>query len=323
MLKKLKQNLKRGLIFILILGVIFIIVLTVTNLTGDKIFSKKLTPVLIDSDTGHGIDAVFAISRALISSELELAGLTSSQWEFAEDAGDSSLIVSQKLNVELLRRFDRTDIPHARGAKQPIKYGPEPQPRPSPAADLIIRKALSMPKNKKLNVVSLGALTNVASAIMMDMEIVPRLRLYMSGMRYDQKTRVWNKNDFNARNDLDALDYILNTNGLEVHVMPSSTSEELVFTKEEAEKYMLNQGKRWGFLINKWNQKYPDSLEMVMQDVAIIEALIDPELVKREESLTPPENNQRTLRVYTYINKELMVADFYAELLKYRRNKED
>lgn len=323
MFSKFKKSLKRALIFVLILGVIFVIVLTVTNLTGDKLFSRKVTPVLIDSDSGNEIDDLFAISRALIAPELKIVGLTSAHWEFAENSKDSSLVVSQKLNEQLLSLFGKSSIPHPRGAKRALQYGKEPQPRPSPAAEFIIKKAHEMEKKKKLNVVTLGALTNIASAIMMDPEIIPKIRIYMMGLKYDPKTKIWNKNEFNTRNDLDAVDYLLNTSGLEMHIMTATTSEVLVFDKEETLKYLDNKEKPWEFLVNKWNEKYPSFDEWIMWDLAIIEALIDPELAKKEETLTPPENKQRTVNVYTYINKELMIADFYSEVLKYKSDEKD
>ncbi|MFW5877775.1 MAG: nucleoside hydrolase [bacterium] len=323
MFSKIKKGLKRALIFILILGVIFMVVLTITNLSGDKLFSKKTTTVLIDTDSGNEIDDLFAVSRALISPRLNIIGLTSSHWEFAEHAGDSSLKISQQLNEKLLTLFNKSDIPHPRGAEKALKYENELQPRRSPAADFIIREAHKMDKNKKLNVVTLGALTNVASAIMMDPEIIPKIRIHMMGLKYDPKTKVWNKNEFNARNDIDAVDYLLNTSGLEMHIMTATTSEVLVFDKEETLEYLGNEGKPWEFLVNKWNEKYPSYDEWIMWDVALIEAIIDPELAKKEETLTPPENKQRTVKVYTYISKELMIADFYAKVMKYQRMKEE
>ncbi len=323
MFSRFKKSLKRALIFILILGLIFVIVLTVTNLTGDKLFSRKVTPVLIDTDSGNEIDDLFAVSRALIAPELDIVGLTSAHWEFDQNAGDSSLEVSQELNEQLLALFNKSAIPHPRGARKALKFDKEPQPRPSPAAEFIIKKAHEMEKKKKLNVVTLGALTNVASAIMMDPEIIPKIRIYMMGLKYDPKTKIWNKNEFNTRNDLDAVDYLLNTGGLEMHIMTATTSEVLVFDKEETLKYLDDKVKPWEFLMNKWNEKYPSFGEWIMWDLAIIEALIDSELAKKEETLTPPENKQRTVKVYTYINKELMIADFYAKALKYQREEEE
>lgn len=323
MFSNLKKGLKRAIIFILILGVISVIVITVTNLAGDKIFKKKTTSIIIDTDSGNEIDDLFAITRALISPELEIIGLTSAQWEFSEIAGDSSLESSQRINEKILELLKMKDIPHPKGAPGMLRYSEEPVPRPSPAAEFIIQKALETNKNKKLDIVSLGALTNIASAIIMNPDIIPKIRLYTMGLKYDVKTKTWNKNEFNTRNDLDAMDIVLNSAGLEMHIMTATASKDLVISSEEVEKYFLNRGGIWDYLLTKWEQRFPEDEERIMWDLAIIEALLDEELVKSEETLTPPENKQRAVRVYTYINKELMVADFFAASLKYMRQNEE
>ncbi|MGC9343537.1 MAG: nucleoside hydrolase, partial [Bacteroidales bacterium] len=290
---------------------------------GDQIFRPKTTKILIDTDSGNEIDDLFAITRALISEELEVVGITSVHWEFSEIAGDTSLLHSQRLNEEILDLLKLKNIPHPMGAAEMLRFGNEPEPRRSPAAEFIIQKAMEMPRNKKLNVVTLGALTNLASAVLINPEIIPKIRVYMMGLKYDPKTKTWNKNEFNTRNDLDAVDVLLNASGLEMHIMTANASRNLVFSREEARKYMLNKGGIWDYLLQKWEQRFPESEDWIMWDVALIEAIIDPELVKFEETLTPPENKQRTVKVYTDINNELMVADFYASVLKFQRNQND
>jgi inosine-uridine nucleoside N-ribohydrolase len=323
MFSKLKKGLKRAIIFVLILGAIAVVVITVTNLAGDRLFGPRTTQILIDTDSGNEIDDLFAVTRALISPELDVIGITSAHWEFSEMAGDTSLVTSQRINEEILDLLEMKNIPHPAGAPGMLRFYGDPVPRNSPAAEFIIKKALEIPKNKKLNIVTLGALTNVASAIIMKPEIIPKIRIYMIGLKYDPRTKTWNKNEFNARNDLDAVDVLLNASGLEMHIMTATASKDLVFSREEARKYLLNKGGIWDYLIKKWEQRYPDNEDWIMWDVALIEAIIDPELAKVEETLTPPENKQRTVKVYTYINKELMIADFYASVLKYQRNQEE
>lgn len=320
MFSKLKKGLKKAIVFILILGAIAVVVITVTNLAGDRFFKPKTTKILIDADSGNEIDDLFAITRALISPDLEVVGITSAHYEFSEIAGDTSLIHSQKINEEILRLLKMETVPHPAGAAGMIRSYNDPVPRESQAARFIIQKALETSKNKKLNVVTLGPLTNVASAIIMNPDIIPKIRLYMMGLKYDPKTKTWNKNEFNARNDLDAVDILLNTSGLEMHIMTASASRDLVFSRAEAEKYMLNEGGIWDYLLRKWEQRFPGKEEWIMWDVALIEALIDPELAKAEDALTPPENTQRRVKVYTYINSELMVAEFYAAALKHQRS---
>jgi hypothetical protein len=42
------------------------------------------------------------------------------------------------------------------------------------------------------------------------------------GPWYEPSRRVWNKNEWNTKNDLDAMDILLDTKGLELHVMPAT-----------------------------------------------------------------------------------------------------
>jgi len=60
-----------------------------------------------------------------------------------------------------------------------------------------------------------GPMTNVASAILTDPAIVPKLRVHAMGLRYNHKTSKWNKNEFNTKNDVHAMDVLLNREGLE------------------------------------------------------------------------------------------------------------
>lgn len=319
----IKKGVKKAIIFFLILGLVFTVVVTVTNLAGDRLFPRKTMEILIDSDSGNEIDDLFAITRALIAPELEVVGLTSVHYVFAENAGDTSLSHSQFLNEKILRLLKKENIPHPEGAKDMLRFYGNPLPQASPASNLIIRKAHETAKNKKLNIVTLGAMTNVASAIIMDPEIIPKIRVFMMGLKYDPVPKSWNKNEFNARNDLDAMDIVLNTSGLEIDIMTASASSELVFGKQEAEKYLRGKGGIWDFLINKWDERFPQQQEWIMWDVALIEALIDPSLTRSEKTLTPPENTQRTVNVFTSVNKELMTASFYAAILKAQRAESD
>lgn len=323
-----KRGLRKAVIFILILCAIAIAVITFTTFGGKKLFAKKATEIIIDSDSGNDIDDLFALARALSSNELDVIGLTSAHWSLHEDAGEGSLDVSQSLNEKMLNLMDKSSIPHPRGAKKRLWYFDHPVPKSSPAADFIIQKANQMSKGKKLNIVSLGALTNIASAVIKDTTIANKLRLYFLGMNYDAKRKIWNKNEFNAKNDLDALDYLLNTDNLEIHIMPANIASSLKFNYKDMTELMKADSGVWGvwgnkgvgkFLLGKWDEHFYNMKEKTMWDVALIEALIDPDLTRKVQVLPPPENKQRPVGVYTFINKEMMEAAYWSGIKKAKR----
>lgn len=323
MFSKIKKSIKRTFLFILFLGVIVLVVMTTTNLFGDRLFAPEAIKIWIDADSGNEIDDLYAISRALIAPELEVIGISSSHWEFHPDANGRSLEISQELNEELLLLFNKSDLPHPAGAKDMLRFWGDPIPSPSAATEAIIQQVKILPKKEKLNIVTLGALTNVASAVLMDPTIIPKIRVYSMIGKYEIKTRVWDKNEFNARNDLDAFDILLNTPDLEMHIMTATTSRQLVFTKNEVDKYLKGKKGPWDFLVNKWEERFPEFDTWVMWDVALIEALIDPDLVKEEQLLAPPENLQKTVKVYTGLNKEMMIADYWAAVNSHLRSEKN
>ena len=59
--------------------------------------------------------------------------------------------------------------------------------------------------------------------------------------------------------------------------------------------------------------------EIALPGLALIQTLLNPDFVKVEETLTPPENTRRSVHVYTWINKEYMKIDFFDSIREYTR----
>ena len=71
---------------------------------------------------------------------------------------------------------------------------------------------------------------------------------------------------------------------------------------------------RWETYERWWTKEDPEKLEWIMWDVAIIEALIHPELTERKLFTTPPENKQRDIGVFTKIDVPQMELNFWNSL---------
>jgi purine nucleosidase len=312
-------KIKKVIIFLLALvavaGIIYLVVIFRERSKLGK-FSA-----IIDADTGNGITDLLAISRAVADPEFRVIGLTSAQWNQNPESIIETVYLSQNLNDTLLKLFRREDIPHHTGGEKMLNNLAEPMAVPSEASEFIVRKANEASGDKKLNIITLGSLTNVATAILTDSTIIPRIRIYSLAMQYDPETKVWNKNEFNVRNDLDALDMILNTEKLEIHIMPRSVSRELILGLEEAADHMNNNGEPWDFIADRWVEMFPDRNRFIISDVALIEAFVRPDYIKEEQTNTPPENTSRKIFVYTSINKEFMKIDFWKTIKKYISDK--
>ena len=174
-------------------------------------------PMLIDADTANEIDDLYAIVRALLAPGWDVKGLSSAQWNHRLSP-DNTVQESQKLNEDLLRLMGRTDIPAPTGSEMIMgKPWGGSDPRNSAAAQLMINTARAMPTGQKLPIVSLGAVTNVASALALAPDIIPKVSCYCLGGRYYADRQVWDKDEFNLRNDLNAINYLFNLEGLELY----------------------------------------------------------------------------------------------------------
>lgn len=73
--------------------------------------------------------------------------------------------------------------------------------------------------DNKFNVVCLGVFINVVVVIVWVLEIVFNFRVYLFGVQYDVKNKVWDKNEFNICNDLNVFDLLFNNEEVEFWVM--------------------------------------------------------------------------------------------------------
>lgn len=275
--------------------------------------------LIVDADTANEVDDLFAIARALIEPSFQLEGLTSAQWHTQDRAPNDSVGLSQKLNEEIAQLMGVTDIPLAMGANVPMVNTMRPQP--SAAARLIIEKAHASPAGEKLVVVTLGPNTNIASAILMDPTIIPKLKVCYIGFWHDVKQNAWSKREFNTNNDPNATDLLLNTYNLDFHVMTATTSQHLVFQKEEVDRHLKGRAGIGNYLVGRWEsydrfwQKTDkEKRNWIMWDVAIIEALAQPNLAKEEVFVTPDDNLKRGIHAYTWIDVEGMKQRYWAAL---------
>lgn len=284
---------------------------------------------ILDADTGNEMDDFYAIARALAPSGLPLLALqsahfnnpqllTDSHWHHYPTDSIQTLAISQGLNEMLKTKAGRFDLPTLRGCDRMLGYAwgyypgaPVPQ---SPASRFIIEQAKRASPKDKLNVICLGPSTNVASALAQAPEIGPNLRVYLLGARYDAKRKAWNKNEFNVRNDLNAFDLLLNRPEVELWVMPASTAEALVFdrttTLPRLERCPTRLCER---LASRWAEVQAGT-EWIMWDLALVAAILKPELAKARQLSAPPENLRKKLWVYTEIDADAMRADFWAAM---------
>jgi purine nucleosidase len=308
------MKLRRALIILIVLALVSAIVYFVYN--ARERYRGPSFSAIIDSDTGNGISGIFAISRALSDPGFKIIGLTSAQWNQNPLGISETVYFSHSLNDSLLMHFNKGSIPHPSGGEAMIGFGDDIAVAPSEASEFIVKNAGTATAENKLNVIAIGSLTNLATAILSDSSIIPKLRVYSLAMRFDPVTKVWNKNELNARNDPDALDLVLNARNLEIHFMPVSTSKDLFIGEDEIIDNLKGKGEPWDFIFSRYLDKFSGEDQYKIPEVALIEAIKGSNYAKEELVSTPPENVKRQIYVYTSVNKEFMKIDFWKVINK-------
>ncbi len=162
-------------ILTVLLGSFLVLIAEDSAIAGEV---KSRIPVVISSDTGCEIDDQWAIVYALMSSEIEVLGLMSAHApSFPPPAAHTSYLV-QRAIVEERLGLDRHP-PIVEGAGLPLKDTNTPQP--SQAASFLVAVSKPFSSENRLNVLTIGAATDVASAILLDPAIVSRIRVVQMG----------------------------------------------------------------------------------------------------------------------------------------------
>ena len=315
----LKRILKRIFIFIVIA---FLIYLVVSNISffRDLTMRHKLT-LIIDTDSAHGQDDIMAIVRLFLEKEVVLEGLLSAQWRMADLDNDSTVQMNQRVNEYIIKHFNRTNIPNLAGATSPIASLTKQERASNRASAYIIKKVSETPSGEKLNLVCLGPVTNLAAALLTVPDIAPKINCYIMGPWYEPSSRVWNKNEWNTKNDLDAMDILLNTKDLELYVMPATIGHDLVIDRSQSLGKFPLRDSLFDNMAENWKALEMKNDSIPMGSLALIQALLHPEMSSQKQVITPPENFQRKIHVYTRIDAERMKKDLWKAIEVYGKKK--
>ena len=290
--------------------------------------SKPRVPFVLDADTANEMDDLYAVAQAVLDPRADLLLLTAAhfnnteivtkgRWHAYDMDGFDTLRASQAENEALLAALGEpaAGIPALPGAPEMIGYSwgyfegaPVPE---GPGIDAIVEAARALPAGERLTVLSVGPLTNVAAAIIRSPDIVPKLDLWWLGTKYDVDERIWNKNSFNARNDINAVDYLLDRADAQLTIMPGMVARKLMFQRDRSMDCLSKTDlpvaemlrDRWDFVSAQG--------EWTMWDLALTLAVSHPEWATIETRAAPPENARATVAVVTAIDAAAMERHFW------------
>ena len=159
-------------------------------------------PVILSTDTGNEIDDQWVVAHILTHPEFEVLGIISMHApSLPPPAGRSSYLVI--LDEVENRMKMKVHPPIFEGASLPL--ADSRTPRPNAGVAFIIESSKRYSKSNRLDVLAIGAGTDVASAILKDPAIVERIRVF--GMAFKSWTD--GGDEYNVLNDVKAWQVIL------------------------------------------------------------------------------------------------------------------
>lgn len=296
---------------------------------------RMLTPpagkvrMVLDTDTFNEIDDQFAVVYSLLASEkLEVQAFYAAP--FFNNLSNGPADGMEKSYQELLRILSRMKVaPEGKVFRGSDRYLPAAQEAvDSPAArDLIERARKASPENP-LYVVAIGAITNVASALLLAPEIIDRIVVVWLGGHalYWPHTK-----EFNLAQDLHAARVVLNS-GVPLVLMPcAGVVDHLITTLPEINTYVRGQGEIGDFLAMRYEGCAENhfAYSRVIWDLSTVAWLCCPDGVNTELQHSPILTDQVTwsqdasrhlIRVASSINRDLVFGDLFRRLEQYSKS---
>ena len=149
---------------------------------------KGQIEVVLDTDTYNEIDDQFALAYLIKSEEkLRLQAIYAAPFfnhhsESPEDGMEKSYAEIHKV-LRLMGKQEFCDVVY-KGSRQYLSS--EEKPVESPAARDLIERAMSRADDNPLYVVAIGAITNIASAILMEPEIIEKIVVVWLGGEFQR-----------------------------------------------------------------------------------------------------------------------------------------
>ncbi|MCG9129541.1 nucleoside hydrolase [Candidatus Poribacteria bacterium] len=280
--------------------------------------------MILDTDTYNEIDDQFAVVHALLSpDELNVEAIYAAPFhnnrsKDAEDgmvkSFDEILRLLSFLNVESDGFAFRGSTAFLSNIDSPVE---------SDATTDLINRALS-DSNEPLYVVAIGAITNVASAILIEPEIIKNIVVVWLGGNplYWPHTR-----EINLAQDVLGARVVLDSGVPFVHLPARGVVSHLLTTVSEMERYVQGRGRIGDYLVEIFKEYHQDhyAWSKVIWDISATAYLINSNWVPTEIVHTPIltdaitwsfDNSRHLMRIATGVNRDAIFRDLFEKLEK-------
>ncbi len=280
--------------------------------------------MVLDTDTYNEVDDQFALAYALLSPEkLKVEAVYAAP--FHNSRSESPADGMEKSYQEILRLLEFMNVPSegfvyrgSTGYLQDIK-----QPIRSEAALDLVSKALASSPEDPLYVVTIGCITNIASAILIEPSIINNIVVvWLGGNGLDWHTQ----REFNLMQDVLAAQVVLNS-GVPLVITPCRpVVSHFHTTLPELAHYLKGKNPLSNYLyeiVAGYNAQNLDAWSKEIWDVVAIAWLVNPAWVPTDLVHSPILTDQVTyskdsarhfIRMATSLNRDAIFRDLFAKL---------
>ena len=292
--------------------------------------AKAKVSVILSTDVGNEIDDQWAVAYLLVNPEFEVLGVLSAQAPTVPNPSAHTTYLVLLDEVENRLRMT-THPPLFEGSSLPLQD--TKTPRMNAGVDFIVQSSKNFSKDNRLTVFTVGAATDVASAILEDPSIVDRIQVVAMGFSS------WPKggDEFNVANDPRAWQVILQSDVPVVVGAGDVCRAHLALTFDQARglvsqhgpvgKWLWDEYQAWYFRYVKPLRKDDFSKPWVIWDIITMAYTlrmtsqeVHPRPTLRDDTSFGYPQTNKTITWITAVDEKRLWADFIAKLDFYQRS---
>ena len=281
----------------------------------------KPVRAVLDTDTYNEVDDQFALAYALLAKEsLALEAVYAAPFSNSRSTGPGDGML--KSYEEILRVMVRLGDARGEGFVFPgsMTYLPGAEtPVDSPAARDLVAKGMAGNGQAPLYVLTIGAPTNVASALLLEPRLVERLVVvWLGGQPHDWHTA----QEFNLQQDLHASRLLFNSGVPLVQIPCTNVAEHLRTTLPELEAWLRGRSALGDYLFDIVRGYRTDHFawSKVIWDVSAVAWLVEaawvPSVLVHSPRLTDQvtysqDARRHFMRVGVHCNRDAIFRDIF------------
>ena len=286
---------------------------------------QSLVDLVIDTDAYNEIDDQFAISYALCASDrVRLLALCAAPFKNERSTGPADGMEKSYQEILRLLKLAEKNVPVYRGSTAYLSD--EKTPVVSDAAEALVRLAMEHTTEEPLYVAAIGAITNVASALLLKPEIADRMVVvWLGGNAID-----WPDNlEFNVLQDVASARVVFGS-GVPLVILPCQGV--VTTTGPELEYWLKGRNPLCDYLVQQTVDEVNTYAKgkvwsRVIWDVTTIGWLLNRDGSFMQDKLIPTpipqydhhysQDSRRPLCRYVYmVRRDALFADLFGRLAK-------